>query len=144
MSNLSIGTIFGTYSGIITGLGLMLGMYGGDLKKKAYIVGLISIALSDSFSDAFGMYNATGHSITESFYTFLGKFIYPLLMIIPFLLFTIKNAVMINIIIGSIVIAIISYKLLGDIKEVIRNLVLTWIVISLVYYAGMVIKKINI
>lgn len=144
MSDLSIGTIFGTYSGIITGLGLMLGMYGGDLKKKAYIVGLISIALSDSFSDAFGMYNATGHSITESFYTFLGKFIYPLLMIIPFLLFTIKNAVIINIIIGSIVIAIISYKLLGDIKEVIRNLVLTWIVISLVYYAGMVIKKINI
>lgn len=144
MSNLSIGTIFGTYSGIITGLGLMLGMYGGDLKKKAYIVGLISIALSDSFSDAFGMYNATGHSITESFYTFLNKFIYPLLMIIPFFIFTIKNAVMINIIIGSMVIAIISYKLLGDIKEVIRNLVLTWIVITLVYYAGMVIKKIDL
>lgn len=144
MSNLSIGTIFGTYSGIITGLGLILGMYGGDLKKKSYIIGLISIALSDSFSDAFGMYNATGHSITESFYTFLGKFIYPLLMIIPFLLFTIKQAVIYNIILGSIVIAIISYKLLGDMKEVITNLILTWTVITLVYLAGLNIKKIEI
>ncbi len=139
-----MGTIFGTYSGIITDLGLMLGMYGGDLKKKSYIIGLISIALSDSFSDVFGMYNATGHSITESLYTFIGKFIYPLLMIIPFLLFSVRKAVMYNITMGSIIIAIISYVLLGSMEEVIKNLVLTWVVITLVYFAGLNIKKINI
>jgi vacuolar iron transporter family protein len=140
MSDLSIGTIFGTYSGIITSLGLTLGMYGGNLNKKAYIIGLISIALSDSFSDAFGIYNATEYSLTETLYTFLGKFIFPLLMILPFLLFNIRNAVIVNIIMGSIVIGIISSKQFRNINKVIKSLILTWIVITIVYFAGLTIQ----
>ena len=138
---LTIGSIFGTYSGIITALGLTLGIYGGGLDKKAHIIGLISIAISDSLSDAYGMYNATGFSINESIHTLAGKFSFPMLMIIPYLLFRIKYAIFINILFSTIVIGLISYRLIGNIGDTINNIILTWMVITLVYYAGTSIRK---
>lgn len=144
MSSLSIGSIFGIYSGIITALGLTLGIYGGGLDKKAHIIGLISIALSDSLSDAYGIYNATNFSINESLLTLAGKSILPMLMVIPYLFMPIKNAIITNIIFSTLIISLISYKLLGDIDNTIINVILTWLVISLVYYVGTGIRKIQI
>ena len=141
--NLSIGSIFGTYSGIITSIGLIIGMYGGNLNKQAYIIGLISIELSDSFSDAFGIYNATGKSLQESLYTFIGKMILRLMMIIPFLLTTIKNAVLINLLFGTIVLCVISYKIYKNSEEIVKNITLTCMVIGIVYFAGSQIQKIE-
>lgn len=141
---LGVGSIFGSYSGIITSLGLILGMFGGKLEKRAFIIGLLSLSMSDSFSDAFGIYNATEQSWEQGLQTFISKFIYPLLMIIPFLLTNVKYAVYINIIFGSIILASVSHKLLGTIEGMLSNVMLTWVVIVLIYFISGHIEKIKI
>ena len=141
---LGVGSIFGSYSGIITSLGLILGMYGGGLNKRAFIIALLSLSMSDSFSDAFGIYNATEQSWKQGLNTFISKFIYPLLMIIPFLLTTIKYAVFINVLFGSIILAFVSHKLLGTIDGMLINVTLTWMVITLIYFISGHIEKINV
>lgn len=144
MSNLGIGNIFGTFSGIITSLGLMIGMYSNDLQKRAYIVGLLSISLSDSFSDAFGIYNATDRSFVESINAFSGKFIFPVIMTIPFLMTSIKNALIINSIFSTYVIYYISKEMKYDNIQIIKNLTLTWSVVGIIYWMGLGINKINL
>jgi hypothetical protein len=141
---LGIGSIFGSYSGIITSLGLILGMYGGKLQKRAYVIALLSLSMGDSFSDAFGIYNATEQSWEQAIQAFISKFTYPLLMIIPFLLTNVKNAVFINILFGSIVLANVSYKLLGTIGGMISNVTITWLVIVFIYFISGLIEKIKI
>lgn len=141
---LGLGNIFGSYSGIITSLGLILGMYGGKLDKRAYIIGLLSLSMSDSFSDAFGIYNATDKNWNHALNAFISKFTYPLLMMIPFFLLAIKKAVFINLLFGTIIIANVSYKLTGSIQGMIQNLLITWFVIILIFILSGFIEKIKI
>lgn len=144
MSKLGIGNIFGTYSGIITSLGLMIGLYSNNLERRAYIIGLISLALSDSFSDAFGIYNATNKSYSETINAFTGKFIFPLIMIIPFLFTTIQISILVNSVFSIFVIYSISRELKYKNVQIVKNLILTWSVIGFIYIIGLNINKINI
>src|SRR3989338_6673922 len=50
------GVSFGLTSGIITTLGLIVGLNSGTGLKIAVIGGILAIAISDAFGDAFGMY----------------------------------------------------------------------------------------
>ena len=63
---LSIGKIFGSISGVITSLGVILGMYGANLQTHPIIISLISIGLSDSVSDALGIYYGVNVNESES------------------------------------------------------------------------------
>ena len=69
--------------------------------------------------------------------------ILPLMMIIPFLLTTIKNAVLINLLFGTIVLCVISYKIYKNSEEIVKNITLTCMVIGIVYFAGSQIQKIE-
>jgi hypothetical protein len=53
---MKVGFSFGLTSGIITTLGLMVGLSSGTHLKLAVIGGILTIAIADSFSDAMGIH----------------------------------------------------------------------------------------
>ena len=50
------GVFFGTGSGVITTLGLIVGLFAGTESIAAVMGGILVIAVSDSMSDAFGIH----------------------------------------------------------------------------------------
>ena len=54
-----IGFSFGITSGIITTLGLMVGLHSSTDSKFVVIGGLFTIAIADAFAEAMGMHFAT-------------------------------------------------------------------------------------
>ena len=54
--SLKVGFSFGLTSGIITTLGLMVGLNYGTSSKLAVIGGILTIAIADASSDALGIH----------------------------------------------------------------------------------------
>jgi VIT1/CCC1 family predicted Fe2+/Mn2+ transporter len=111
-----IGLSFGMMSGIITTLGLMVGVHAGTQSKSAVLGSIIIIAVADAFSDALGIHvseeSENIHTSSEiwvaTISAFLSKFLFSAVFIIPVLLFNLKTAIISSIIIGLILIVIIS------------------------------------
>ena len=93
--SLRIGFSFGLTSGIITTLGLMVGLHSALDSKLAIIGGILTIAIADSLSDAMGIHISeesedrhTSKEIWQStFATFGSKFVFALSFIVPVLIF---------------------------------------------------------
>ena len=104
--SLKTGFSFGLTSGIITTLGLMVGLHSGTHSELVIIGGILTIAIADAFSDALGIHVSeesenkhTPKEIWEStISTFLSKFVFALSFIVPFLLFQVSTAIIVNII----------------------------------------------
>ena len=54
--SIKIGVNFGLTSGIITTLGLMVGLHAGTNSRMIVIGGIVTIAIADAFSDALGIH----------------------------------------------------------------------------------------
>ena len=88
--SIKVGFSFGITSGIITTLGLMVGLYSGTGSKLVVIGGILMIAIADAFSDALGIHvseeSEGKHSQKEiwesTLSTFLFKFIFASIFII--------------------------------------------------------------
>ena len=146
MLKLTIGKVFGSISGVITSLGVILGMYGANLQTHPIIISLISIGLSDSVSDALGIYygmnvkSETNIAKQQAFFVFVSKLILPLIMIIPFIIVNRDLAVVINILFGSLVILLISRKIFDNRNEIISNLLICWAAIIVTFCVGKMVK----
>ena len=89
--SLRTGISFGLTSGVITTLGLIVGLHSGTHSKGVIIAGILTIAIADSFSDALGIHvseeSEADHSEKEiwesTFSTFFSKLLFALLFIIP-------------------------------------------------------------
>ncbi len=140
---------FGLTSGVITTLGLIVGLYSGTHSRIAVIGGILTIAIADALSDAFGMHiseeAAADYSTKEiwqsSFVTFLSKFIFALTFAIPIIIFSLTTAVILCILWGVILIAVFSYIIAkqqhhNPWKMISEHIVTTFIVILLTYYVG--------
>lgn len=151
------GICFGLTSGIITTLGLMVGLHSGTHSALAVIGGVLTIAIADAFSDAMGMHisresekNRTAKYIWEStLSTFFAKFFFALTFIIPVLLFynSLGTAMIISIIWGLLNIGILSYVIAKENKEkvwkvVIEHVGITLTVIVITPFAGELIASI--
>jgi len=143
------GFSFGLTSGIITTLGLIIGLNSSTHSKIVVIGGIIVIAISDALSDALGIHiseesenNHTSIEIWEStFSTFLSKFIFALLFVIPILLFSLSTAIIISVIWGLSLIAIFSYSIskqqkIKPYKIILEHLTITIIVIIITNFVG--------
>jgi len=143
------GFSFGLTSGIITTLGLIIGLNSSTHSKIVVIGGIIVIAISDALSDALGIHiseesenNHTSIEIWEStFSTFLSKFIFALLFVIPILLFSLSIAIIISVIWGLSLIAIFSYSIskqqkIKPYKIILEHLTITIIVIIITNFVG--------
>jgi len=106
--SLKIGFSFGLTSGIITTLGLMVGLSSGTHSKLVVIGGVLTIAIADAFSDALGIHISeesenkhTTKEIWEStIATFLSKFAFAMTFVIPVLLFLLTTAIYVSIVWG--------------------------------------------
>lgn len=143
------GFSFGLTSGVITTLGLVVGLYSSTHSAIIVIGGIITIAIADSASDALGIHISeeaenkhTTREIWEStIATFLSKFIFALSFIPSFLLFSINAAIIISIVYGLLLIIIFSVYLARQqkikfYKPVLEHLLIAVLVITITYYTG--------
>lgn len=146
---LKTGISFGLTSGIITTLGLMVGLHSGSRSKLVVIGGILTIAIADAFSDALGIHvseeSENKHSHREiwesTIYTFLSKFIFALTFIIPLLIFSLQMAVIISIIWGLTLLVLFNLYLakdqkIGKWKVVGEHLLIAFVVIVITHYLG--------
>jgi len=89
------GVSFGLTSGIITTLGLIIGLHSFSGSKLIILGGIITIAVADAFSDALGIHiseeSQNKHSAKEiwkaTIATFLTKFFFALTFAVPVIFF---------------------------------------------------------
>lgn len=148
------GLSFGVASGIVTTLGLMVGLYSGTHSKLAVLGGILTIAIADAMSDAFGIHlseeserkNKSEHVWETALATFLTKFVFALTFAIPVLIYELRTAVMISIVWGLFLITIISI-MIADWREESRLMQITEhygiaiVVIIITYYLGVFINS---
>ncbi|MFC1740934.1 hypothetical protein ACFL3V_00155 [Nanoarchaeota archaeon] len=123
--SLKVGFSFGLTSGIITTLGLMVGLNSGTHSKIAVIGGILTIAIADAFSDALGIHiseeSECKHSTKEiwqsTLATFFSKFFFALTFLIPVLLLDLSTAVMIGAIWAFLALGFLSYRMARNQKK---------------------------
>ena len=141
-----LGEIFGLISGNITSIGTIIGLYAGGVDKIPIIIALISVALSDSFSDSLAIYYGsydTKYALEHGFDAFRSKFLLPMLMIIPFLFFSVQVSVIINSIFSLLLVIYTLRRIVDTRKQMIINLILVLIVISIIFGTGKFISFIG-
>ena len=148
-----VGLSFGLTSGIITTLGLMIGLYSGTNSQLVVIGGILTIAIADSMSDALGIHiteeSENRHSSKEiwesTFCTFIFKLIVALSFLVPVIIFELRLAIIICIIWGLSILSIFSYNMAKNQttkswKVVLEHLLIAVIVIIIANYVGYFIK----
>ena len=138
--SLKTGFSFGLTSGIITTLGLIVGLQSGTHSKTAVIGGVLTIAIADALSDALGIHISeesenkhTSREIWESTVsTFLSKFVFASTFIVPILLFQLSIAVIISVIWGLSLLNIFSFYIAREQNAKIWRVVMEHMVIALI------------
>ena len=149
-NSLCKGFSFGLVSGIITTLGLMIGLQSGTHSRLVVIAGILLIALTDAFSDALGIHiseeSENQHTTREiwvaTIATFCSKFIFALTFVVPVILFPLTMAMIISVIWGLFLIAIFSFyiakqqKGIKVYKVIAEHIGLALFVIIVTHYIG--------
>ena len=143
------GFSFGLTSGIITTLGLIVGLHSGTHSDIVIIGGIFVIAVADAMSDALGIHvseeSENKHSTKEiwelTIATFLSKFVFALTFIIPVLFLQLSTAIIICVIWGLSLIAIFSYYMakqqnIKPYRVILEHLLIAIIVIVITHYIG--------
>jgi len=115
--SLKAGLNFGMTSGVITTLGLMVGLHSGTRSQLAVVGGIITIAVADSLSDAMGVHVSKeaegGHSDSEIWLataaTFLTKLVIASTFVFPVLLLELQAAMLAGLVWGAVLIATLSW-----------------------------------
>ncbi len=144
-----VGISFGLTSGVITTMGLMVGLYSGTRSLAAVIGGVLTIAIADSFSDALGMHlheesenEHTPKEIWEStLATFLSKLIFSLTFLIPILCFELETAIIVSVGWGLSLVGILSYLMAKEQKEnpvkiIMEHVLIAGAVVGITYFVG--------
>jgi len=147
--SLKTGFSFGLTSGIITTLGLMVGLHSGTHSKLVVIGGVLVIAIADSLSDALGIHlseeSENKHTTKEiweaTLSTFLSKFAFTLTFIIPLLLFQLSTAIIVSIAWGLSLLCIFSFFIAKEQKAkpwrpIVEHLAIAVAVIITTHYVG--------
>ncbi|MBU1136326.1 MAG: hypothetical protein ABIG37_00495 [Nanoarchaeota archaeon] len=134
-----VGLSFGLTSGVITTLGLMVGLNSSTHSRLVVLGGILTIAIADAFSDAFGIHisqefseNHTEKTLWKStISTFFFKFIFALTFIIPVLIFSLTTAIWISIIWGLILISFFSFIIAKNQNKNPKKIILQHIIITI-------------
>ena len=144
-----VGFSFGVTSGIITTLGLMVGLHSGTQSKFVVIGGILIIAIADAFSDAFGIHvseeSENKHDSkeiwTSTIYTFLSKFLFALSFIIPVIFLDLTIAIVLSVIWGLLVLSILSLNIAKEQRKkpwkvILEHLTIALLVIIITHFVG--------
>ncbi len=151
------GVGFGLTSGIITTLGMIIGLNSSTSSKTAVIGGIVVIAIADALSDALGIHiseESTNVHTTKEIWeattaTFCSKFVFALIFIFPFLFFSLHLSIIICVIMGLSLIAIFSVYLaqrqkIPAYKAVFEHIFIAIVVIIAAHYVGEAVKLLTI
>lgn len=146
---LKTGFSFGLTSGIITTLGLMVGLHAGTHSKLVVIGGILTIAIADAFSDALGIHiseeSENQHTPKEIWQsttsTFFSKLLFALTFVIPVLLFKLSTAIVVSVIWGLSLLGIFSLRIAREQrvkpwKVILEHLIVALVVIVATHYLG--------
>jgi VIT1/CCC1 family predicted Fe2+/Mn2+ transporter len=114
---LNVGLGFGLTSGVITTLGMIIGLNAATHSESAVVGGILTVALADAFSDALGIHiteESTGkesqsYTWKATLSTFFFKIIFALSFIVPFVFLEYNNAILACIVWAGLVIGVFSY-----------------------------------
>lgn len=149
---LKTGLGFGLTSGVITTLGLMVGLYAGTNSRLAVIGGIMTIAISDAFSDALGIHISKEYEGRYSetkiwkatISTLVFKFIFASLFIIPILAIDeLAIAILTNVALGLLTITAFSFIIAEkgkSLRVAIEHLTIATLVVVAANYTGYWIK----
>lgn len=144
------GISFGITSGVITLLGVIIGLAATG-NKSFTLLGLIVVGVADALSDATGMYVSeeseyvhTHEQILKSaFFTFLGKISTAVLLLIPLLFLELYPAVITSFSLGLLVVGLLGYfvakgdKRLNTKVTILKYVSLALIVTLVAYFVGL-------
>lgn len=147
---LRIGLSFGLTSGIITTLGMMVGLNAGTHSRVAVIGGILTIAIADSLSDALGMHlseetedksPSTRDVWIATLSTFFSKLVFASIFIIPILALDLDTAIMASVALGMFLLGTLSYVVAkarnsNPILAIVEHLLVALVVIILTSYVG--------
>ncbi len=144
-----IGFSFGITSGIITTLGLIVGLHSGTHSRLVIIGGILTIAVADAFSDALGIHiseeSENKHEVSEiwlaSISTFLTKFSVAMIFVIPMVLLPLSSAIIVSIIWGLLLLGVFSYYIAKGgqthpARVIAEHLLIAVLVIIITHYIG--------
>lgn len=146
------GLSFGLTSGVITTLGMIVGVSSSTHSTSAVMGAIVAIAVADALSDAFGIHVSeeaenqhTEREIWESTSaTLVSKFIFAMTFIVPVLLFDLNTAVLVGVIWGMALISIFSAAMAKQQDKkwhmvVGEHLLITSVVVGVTYVIGTLI-----
>lgn len=115
-SSIKTGLSFGLTSGIITTLGVMMGLNAGTHSRVAVIGGILTIAVADAISDSFGIHvseetdpTRNRREVWEStFAAFFTKFFVVLTFLLSVIILPLPTAIAVNIAWGMFLLTIFS------------------------------------
>lgn len=146
---INAGLNFGLTSGVITTLGLMVGLHAGTKSTLAVIGGVVTIAIADSLSDALGIHIAKEGEKDSSekeiwaatIMTFIAKFVMAMTFVVPVLALDLTDAIIASVIWGMLVLGVLSYFVArqnGDnpFYVILEHLAIALVVTAATHYVG--------
>lgn len=144
-----IGLNFGVTSGVITTLGLLVGLNSGTHSSIVVIGGILLIAIADAFSDAIAIHiseESAGVYKTREIWeatisTFLFKFVFAITFAVPVMLLELGPAIVASVAWGLFLLAVLSYKMakeqgVAPWKVVAEHVLVAIAVITITQYVG--------
>ena len=156
---LTTGVSFGLTSGVITSLGIIVGLHSATSSRLAVIAGIVIMAIADGLSDAAGIHiseeselekGKTKHSHKEiwlsTIFTFLSVAGFTLTFAVPIFIFPLKTAVLVAIGWGMLLLIVLNFYIAkikheGSIKLIFEHILLALFVIVASYGVGNLIAK---
>ena len=148
-----VGFSFGLTSGIITTLGLMVGLWAGTQSTNIVLAGIMTIAVADAFSDALGIHISeesekkhTSKQIWQStMVTFTTKFFIAMSFVVPILFLPLQVAIGVNIAYGLTLLGVFSYHIahkrnLKHLETMLEHLAIAVLVIFVTNLFGTVVR----
>lgn len=153
--SIETGLVFGSNTGIITALGLIVGLYTGTHSESAVLGGILMIAIADSFSDALGIHmseesdtDRSEKEIWEStISTLISKTVFTLSLAAPIFLFDLETAVVIDLIWGLFLIGATSFYISkiqneNPLRVLLEHLSVAVLVMGITHFIGRVVGKV--
>ena len=149
------GFSFGITSGIITTLGLMVGLNSTTHSQLVVVGGILTIAIADAMSDALGIHmseeSENKHTNKEiwisTICTFLSKFLVALTFVVPVLFLSLTTAIIVSIVWGMLLLTVLSFLIAkgegkSPLSAIFEHLIVAALVIFLADNVGKLIATI--
>lgn len=143
------GVGFGLTSGVITTLGIIVGLHAGTRSKLAVLAGMVVLAVADALSDAIGIHiseEAEGEHATReiweaTLFTFSSKLAFSLTFVPLIVFLELSTAILASVVWGLFLIVIVSFytaKLQNKniYRTIAEHLLVTILVVVLAHYLG--------